>query len=244
MSEWHEKQARWESFREKRPELSDHTRALWEVDRARTLTTARAILASAPGLVVDVGTGHTDLGRDLAERATGYLAIDPTPGREDEQLERCWLLAGMGEALPLRDGCARLIMLRASLDHMEDDVGALREARRVLAPHGRILVTLSNRRALLNHLRRLRSLIRRRPVYQHLDQHLRYYSLEDLRKVARAADLRVLSCESYLYLPRSSLVSRIEARAPWVFSGPARVLDPLLARGDVFLAVLGAGSQA
>ena len=107
-----------------------------------------------PGLVrldgariVDVGCGDGALVRALAKRGahvTGVEVQDPaldkargaTPVADEQYLK------GAGEALPLPDGCADVVIFMNSLHHVpQADMGkALEEAARVLVPGGMVLV--------------------------------------------------------------------------------------------------------
>lgn len=93
--------------------------------------------------VVDVGCGPGDLARALAARGARVVGLDRPamlaqargkPATGDER----YVAAG-GEAVPLRSGCADVVVFAASLHHvpaarMSD---AVSECRRVLRPGGR-----------------------------------------------------------------------------------------------------------
>jgi len=79
----------------------------------------------APGeIVVNVGSGSNDYG-------VINIDIEPMPGVD---------LVASAEALPLRNDCCHGYILQAVLEHVGDADRTLREAYRVLAPGGSILI--------------------------------------------------------------------------------------------------------
>ncbi|MFJ8000293.1 class I SAM-dependent methyltransferase [Streptomyces sp. NPDC096310] len=88
--------------------------------------------------VVDVGAGTGIATRLLRARGARVTAVEPGPGMA-ERLHRTQpavpLLRGLGDALPLADGCADLITYAQSW-HWTDPARSLPEALRVLTPGG------------------------------------------------------------------------------------------------------------
>lgn len=77
-------------------------------------------------------------GVDIDAEAIGYCR---ERGLEDVQL-------GEAAALPFEDGSFDLVTALDVVEHLDDDVAALREAWRVLRPHGHLLVTVPAHRFL------------------------------------------------------------------------------------------------
>jgi len=101
-------------------------------------------LAAVAGVLLDVGAG-TGLKADLRPPASTYIALDLDPAK----LRR--LRAGhpgtpgaLGDAtrLPIRSGSCAAVLLKAVVHHLDDGQleDLLHEARRVLAPGGRLVV--------------------------------------------------------------------------------------------------------
>jgi dolichyl-phosphate beta-glucosyltransferase len=117
----------------------------WFRSKAAFVATAlrRTGTGGAQGWLVDVGAGAGgvtamvgwDLGRAMVVEGNGAMA---------GQAGRRGLLAVQGEvaALPLGDGVASVVSLLDVIEHLDDPLPCLREARRVLAPGGRLVVNV------------------------------------------------------------------------------------------------------
>lgn len=105
------------------------------------------VLGPVSGLeVVDVGCGEGENAQGLAAAGARVSGFDPFIEGTD------WIVEGAGryrltkasaEALPLDDRCADAVLFVLSLHHVPDAqrVAALEEARRVLKPAGRLLIS-------------------------------------------------------------------------------------------------------
>ena len=126
-------------------------RSLHEVNRLR-LELVRAWLGPrlAGACVVDLGCGGGLLAAPLAELGARVLGVDlsqqsllaarGSPGAGVKRFVRGDMLR-----LPLRSGCARIVLLADALEHVEDAARCLREAARILAPGGHLYVNTLNR---------------------------------------------------------------------------------------------------
>jgi len=101
--------------------------------------------ATGEDRVVDVGCGPGAAAREAARRGADVIGIDPAPvmlklarrlTRRDASIT--WT-EGAAEALPLPDGSATVLWSIATVHHWPDLDAGLGEARRVLAPEGRLL---------------------------------------------------------------------------------------------------------
>ena len=160
-------------------ELQTHRaedRHWWYRGRRRVLDVLLDGLHMPPGLrVLDAGCGS---GRNMVElqrygQVTGIELSSPSVRAARER--------GVGEVLegsvlemPFADDSFDLAVSLDVVEHLEDDIAALRELRRVVAPGGRLLVTV--------------------PAYQWLwsghdevNHHHRRYSRATLRRAAREA---------------------------------------------------------
>jgi ubiquinone/menaquinone biosynthesis C-methylase UbiE len=111
--------------------------------------------------VVDVGCGPGAAVRRAAGRGATVVGVDPAPVML--QLAR-WLTRGgspitwtegFAEGVPLPDGSATVLWSIATVHHWSDLDAGLAEARRVLAPRGRLLAierrTTAGARGLASH---------------------------------------------------------------------------------------------
>ena len=96
-------------------------------------------------LTVDVGCGEGRVGRDLARRGHRVVAVDGSPAMaraartSDRPLP---VTVADAAALPLRDRAADLVIAFMSLQDVDDLVGAVGEAARVLEPGGRLCLAI------------------------------------------------------------------------------------------------------
>jgi len=128
-----------------------------ELSMAVAMTAGRGRLARAvadiAGLgpadwVIDIGCGPGTAVREASRRAAGAIGVDPSPVML--RLAR-WMTAirrtgevswrqGQAEKLPVPDGRASVAWAISSLHHWSDRPAGLGEARRALAPAGRLIV--------------------------------------------------------------------------------------------------------
>lgn len=96
--------------------------------------------------VLDIGCGPGTAAREAARRGARVVGLDPAAPMR--RLAR-WLtpaglaidwVDGEAEGLPLPDAWASVLWSVASVHHWPDLDGGLREARRVLAPGGRLVI--------------------------------------------------------------------------------------------------------
>jgi 2-polyprenyl-6-hydroxyphenyl methylase / 3-demethylubiquinone-9 3-methyltransferase len=103
--------------------------------------------AGAPFRVLDIGCGrgfYLPLYAALNATATG-VELDPVPRAMAEQRARetgATILAAQAEALPFPDASFEAVVMSEILEHLDEPVAALTEARRVLVPGGLLLVTV------------------------------------------------------------------------------------------------------
>lgn len=108
----------------------------------------RHLLAAARGRVLEVGAGTgASLPQYPRDRVAALGLLDPSPGMLRRARRRAsalgWqvtTLRGRAEHLPFGDACLDTVVFTLSLCTIGDPTTALREARRVLRPDGRLLV--------------------------------------------------------------------------------------------------------
>lgn len=106
----------------------------------------RDLVAQATGRVVELGAGTCENVRHLHD-VTEYVAVEPASGMRalaEKNLAgkpfATRYLEGSGENVPLDAGSFDTVLLTFVLCTIPDPAAALREARRLLAPGGKLLV--------------------------------------------------------------------------------------------------------
>jgi SAM-dependent methyltransferase len=138
-------------------------------------------LAGRPSLrVLDVGCGAGGM-LELLARYGDVTGLDSSPELVEFCHERGFpdVVVGSAYELPVRDASVDLITMFDLIEHVPDHVRALREARRALAPDGRLFIST--------------------PAYQFLyanndrvAHHERRYTTRTLERALTAADLQPL----------------------------------------------------
>jgi len=103
---------------------------------------------AADARVLEIGCGTGAVTRDLAGRAPAGRAVgmDPSPlfveqaARRAEGIANLSFVCGDGRALPFGDAAFDAVVCHTSLCHIPEPERVLAEARRVLAPEGRLAV--------------------------------------------------------------------------------------------------------
>jgi ubiquinone/menaquinone biosynthesis C-methylase UbiE len=178
----------------------------WERRRALLLGEAR------PGeRVLDLGCGSGRFVSALRDAGAEPVGVEIA----EAALERARVVApgadlrllGPDGSLPLDHGSVDLVWCSEVLEHVADGMQLLHEVRRVLRPHGRLLVTVPY------HGRVKAAAIALARFDAHFDpqgQHLRFYTRTSLAASLRAAGLEPTSIDTAGGLPllRESLVAR------------------------------------
>jgi 2-polyprenyl-3-methyl-5-hydroxy-6-metoxy-1,4-benzoquinol methylase len=129
-------------------------RRLWQEcgqeTRLRQLGDLCGSLAGRP--VLDLGCGMGGLAVALTRAGARTVGLEPNRAYGEICALRAAryglalpFVAGVGEALPFRDGAFAVVVCLDVLEHAESLEGTLAEIARVLAPGGRAVVTATNR---------------------------------------------------------------------------------------------------
>jgi SAM-dependent methyltransferase len=182
-----------------------------------------------------VPAGGRVLKTDLFEEATGPDALLPSlrgagqlvgidicreaaarARRRDLEGRSSQLVADV-RALPFAHGTFQLIVSPSTLDHFDDDADllrSLRELARVLAPGGRLVVTLDNRDNVFDPVLRLAARMGLVPYFLG-----RSYTAAELRSALEAAGLEVREVTAILHNPRLCATGAV-AVANWLGWSP------------------------
>ncbi len=155
------------------------------------------------GLVLDVGCGAGSNFRLLSDRGT-VVGLEPwrpalllcPPGVAA-------LVQGRAETLPFQDAAFGLVAMLGVIEHVADDVGALREAQRVCQAGGAILLLTSAFRFLWSR-------------HDEANRHARRYTARELQQKAESAGLRVryISHLNFFLFPVAVIVRLVQRLLP------------------------------
>jgi dolichyl-phosphate beta-glucosyltransferase len=169
---------------------SDHW---WFRSKAALVATALRrtdVEGGSRGWLVDAGAGAGGVTAMLGWDPTRVAVVEGNAALVD-QAHRRHGLAGIQatvDRLPLADGSADVVCLLDVIEHLAVPVAALREARRVLSPHGRVVINVPAHRWLWS-------------AADEVLGHHRRYTRGDLRQELVAAGLRpVLSSHAFSWL--------------------------------------------
>ena len=202
-----------------------HPSQVWTRGLERRLETVRRYVDLEGKRILDIGCGVGAFVRRLREFSPYVCGVDVDAERVARGgAEVPNLGLAVGEQLPFAEGIFDVVLLHEVLEHVTDDAATLAEARRVLAPGGRVVVFCPNRLypfethgifvgkryvfgniPLVNYLP---DLLRRRLV-----PHARAYTKGGLRRLYCRAGLRAL-VHSYVFpgfdhvMARRKLVGR------------------------------------
>jgi SAM-dependent methyltransferase len=181
----------------------------------------RMLLAAEPGpRILDAGAGQGSFARRLADRGFEVTVADDSPAALTVLRERAPgpVVEASVAALPFPERSFDAIVLAEVLEHLQDDVEALREACRVLRPGGLVAGSVPRNPAWFGPIDRWAG-------------HVRRYSRPQLTGALEGAGLRVERCAPWGF-PVAALYHRtvygryLERRGP---AAPTRRQRPALA---------------
>lgn len=123
-----------------------HPSQVWTRGLERRLGLLRRYVTIEGKRILDLGCGVGAFVRRMGQFSPHVYGVDvdaENVARGGEQVPN--LALAVGERLPFRDGVFDLVLLHEVLEHVTDDRATLREARRVLAPGGTVVVFCPNR---------------------------------------------------------------------------------------------------
>jgi SAM-dependent methyltransferase len=196
-----------------------HPSQIWTPGLERRLDLVRRHVDLENKRILDIGCGVGAFVRRLREFSSEVYGTDidrESVVRGTEAVPN--LALALGEHMPFKDGTFDVILLHEVLEHVANDVETLREARRLLAPGGRVVIFCPNRLypfethgiflgkkyvfGNIPFVNYLPDVIRNRLV-----PHARTYSARRLRRVYRKAGLRA-ELHSYVFPGFDHVMSR------------------------------------
>lgn len=99
--------------------------------------------AASPGAVLDISAGGAVQSRALARLGYRVFSIDLF-APVDRVAGTSWICADANRALPFCDAAFDYVLSREGIEHLEDQMGFLRNCARVLRPGGRVVLTTPN----------------------------------------------------------------------------------------------------
>lgn len=97
----------------------------------------------APGTVLDIPAGGAIQARALTALGYRVVAVELFPAAVPKA-QAAWICADANERLPFRDQSFDYVLSREGIEHLEDQMGFLRECARVMRPGGKIVLTTPN----------------------------------------------------------------------------------------------------
>lgn len=126
--------------------LLGHASQMWTRGLERRLDLMRRHVDLDDKRILDIGCGigaFVGRLREFSDRVVGVDVDEESVLKGGYDLPN--LALGVGERLPFADGSFDVVLLHEVIEHVDDDVETLREARRVLSPGGRVVVFCPNR---------------------------------------------------------------------------------------------------
>ena len=146
--------------------------------------------------ILDVGCG-TGANLKMLSQFGDAEGVDISPDALEFCRERGLMNVKLGaaEALPYEDGAFDLVTALDVVEHLDDDLGGLREMHRVLRPGGRVLLFVPTFMWLWG-------------IQDVVSNHRRRYTLPELRRVAREAGFEIerTTYANIIFLPPVFLV--------------------------------------
>jgi SAM-dependent methyltransferase len=150
--------------------------------------------------------------------------------QQRDERRRARYITADARHLPFASDSFALVVSPSTLDHFKnpgDLEYSLRELARILAPDGRLIITLDNRQNIFDPLLRIANRMGLVPFYLG-----RSYTVNELRRELEKAGFRVVDTTAIVHHPRLTAVAAVGAakRIPWSF--PLRAVQATLLKSQ------------
>ena len=142
------------------------------------------IRAKSPGLILEVGSGLSPMITNSDMIVYSDLSLLGLQ-RLKHRHAKGWYVVADATSLPFRSGAFSQTVCSEVLEHIEDDLTALRELARALRPSGDLIITFPHRKFYFAR-------------DDHFVKHFRRYELDEMKDRVQAVGLRVLSVKKVL----------------------------------------------
>ena len=99
--------------------------------------------AMQPGRLLDIPAGGAIQSRALSGLGYHVMSVDLFPAALREPTA-AWICADANDVLPFRDAAFDYVLSREGIEHLEDQMGFLRNCARVIRPGGKLVLTTPN----------------------------------------------------------------------------------------------------
>jgi SAM-dependent methyltransferase len=187
-----------------------------------------AQITDRPPRILDVGCGtgaNLQLLSGFGEAEGVDISLDALQFCRERGLNKVKL--GAAEELPYEDGTFDLVTALDVVEHLDDDVGGLREMRRVLRPGGRVLLFVPTFMWLWG-------------IQDDVSNHRRRYRLPELRRAVTEAgfDVERTTYANITFLPPIFLVRTVMRLTGLTTDSENRINIPIF--NPLFARILGA----
>lgn len=158
------------------------------------------LLPPQAGRILDVGCGtgrfeeallHYRNNSDISAIGIDMSSKSIEVAKSKQALENCEFLCGDAESLPFKDDSFDCCVLIEVIEHVSDKESTLRELKRVLKPHGKLVITTPNKRDIILRMYNLLWNLEKKVTGQEMIHKDEYLSIEGLAALVEGVGLKL-----------------------------------------------------